>query len=85
MDAERLHGSCADLLMDDYGVKKKFRRAVIKEIEMIWDDQKLPHGWIVAGVRGYIQITLTHSLESFLEGHKTHEPKYKNNNRTYTR
>ena len=74
------HKSCALLLMDDYGVENKYFAEVIKEIETIWDSQRLPHALIVASVRGYRLVPLTRCLAGFLESHKTHEPKFKTHN-----
>lgn len=77
MSVKISHKACADLLMDDYGVGPELHSEVLKEIELIWDSQTLPHCLIVASVRGYREIPLTRSLEYFLENHKTHEPKFR--------
>jgi hypothetical protein len=72
-----LHVHCARLLMDDYGVPPRLLARVIAEIESIWDCIALHHSLIVLSVRGHLPNELTKPLESLLDAHRTHPPKYR--------
>jgi hypothetical protein len=72
---EQVHGHCATALMDDYGVAKKHRLEILKEIQAIYDQQAMIHSVIITGVRGWKTVPSTYQLRHVLDSHKTHAPK----------
>jgi hypothetical protein len=71
---EQHHAHCADFLMNEYGVEKEHRRAVLDLIQDIYDQGHMFHDMIIHGVRGYMNLPQTDTLKQFLEAHKTKEP-----------
>jgi len=72
---EQDHGHCADVLMDDYGIRKGLRIEVCEEIARAWQQETMFHDLIIASVRGWRPRPSTEPLEAFLQKHRTHSPK----------
>ena len=72
------HGHCADVLMSDYGIPRKFRVQTCKEIAKVWKQFTMIHCLIINSVRGWQPNSATRGLEYFLVQHQTHEPKNHN-------
>lgn len=83
MAEELNHKACVDLLMNEYGVKKEHRPAILTEVLRIWHPERMPHFVIIRSIRGFMPVGVTHSLEMLLEQHKTHEPKHKKGSNDY--
>jgi hypothetical protein len=77
-EVEKLHGHCADLLMDDYGIQKEFRAEICEEIQKIWKQYSMIHCLIIISVRGYQPNSATRPLERYLQNYQTHPPKNHN-------
>ena len=72
---EKIHGHCADVLIEDYGVPYEHRPLICEEIDKIYLQISLIHCLIIASVRGWRPVPATDDLKALLERVKGHKPK----------
>lgn len=73
---ERVHGHCADVLMNDFGIPKEMRAEVSTEVAKVWKQNTMIHCLIISSIRGFQPHGATRGLETFLRRHARHEPKH---------
>lgn len=83
MAEELNHKACVDLLVNEYGIPKEYRSEIMNEVKRIWHPERMPHFVIIRSIRGYLPVSATRNLETFLDSHKTHEPKHKKGSLAY--
>ncbi len=65
------HKACANLLMKESGVPRRFQKDVVKLIEAIYDSERMAHCLIILSIRGFRPVSATRSLEYFLQANGT--------------
>lgn len=82
-EAERTHGHCADVFINDFGIPKTMRKEVCEKIAKVWKQNTMIHCLIISSVRGYQPHPATRGLQVFLERHATREQRYKKQERAH--